>query len=334
MTTLHPPHAAPSPRISVLMAARNAGPFIGEAVASILNQTEGDFELLVLDDGSNDDTGKKAGDFDDPRLCVYRNSRPAGVAAARNRLLEMARGEFIAVMDADDVSSPDRLALQTAFMREHPDIWACGGHMAILHPEGRETPFRMPTDHERITALLLFASPIPHPFAMFRGDIWRKHGIRYDATMTSAVDYELWQRIAVTWPEARFANLDAALGRYRRHAGSLSDPQSAEHHAMESRARLQTFHALGLSPAQTELEAHAHMYDTALPVPDEVTMLRIFDWAVQLRDANNERRLFAKDHFIFLLLQRLLQLTENNPQHTALSVKLLTPWKMLAGESQ
>ena len=142
-----------TPRVSVVMPAYNAASFITEAVGSTLAQTFTDFELIVVDDGSTDDTATIARAFADDRLRVIGNSANLGMFTSLNIALGSARGEFIARMDADDIMAPTRLAEQVALMDDRPDIVVCGSDMRLFGESDEATD--LPADDAEIKAHFL-----------------------------------------------------------------------------------------------------------------------------------------------------------------------------------
>jgi glycosyltransferase involved in cell wall biosynthesis len=311
-----------TPLISVIMPARNAEAFVADAVNSILEQTEGEFECIILDDASDDDTWDVLCSLRDSRIILHRSEKHLGNTVSRNKLLDLTRADFIACMDADDISLPDRFARQIAFMRAHPDVWVCSGAHTVW--DETESIRQIPLEHDEIKATLLFFSPLAHPFVMFRGDRLREHGIRYDETLTCAQDYELWIRLALRY-EARFANLPQVLGRYRVHGGATSVARLEEQREMAKKGRMQIFEALGCADSQKDVEAHKYLYHLS-PVKSREQMLLLFDWAMRLRSANEERGIFCRGTFNATLLGRLLVQTERHPQFADLSRKLLMAW--------
>lgn len=211
-----------SPRVSVIIAAYNAGPYIGEALASTLAQTFADFEIILVDDGSTDDTLARAGGFDDPRLRVHRNPANLGIAGASNTALALAGGEYVAIMDADDVMMPERLARQVAFLDANPGIAVCGSELEMFGGEvGRTNP---PAGDSDIKANFVDAAGnIANPSAMFRRDFVMTHGLRWNTTYATAADFAFW--IDCMRAGAVFANLKEPLVRYRRHAASITQRQ-------------------------------------------------------------------------------------------------------------
>ncbi len=321
-------HARPGksarPLISIIMSACNAEGFVQTAMQSMLGQTEGDFEFLIADDASDDRTADQIAAIQDPRIALHKNPERLGLTATLNNLLPLARGEFIARMDADDISLPGRLAAQAALLREHKDIWVCGGAFSVRSAEHCYLDTPPQTDGE-IKAALLFFNPLPHPFVMFRGATLRRHNLRYDPKMTCAQDYELWMRLALHHPEARFANLKDVLGQYHRHSAQVSSRRTQEQQALSKRVQMQAFRLLGFSPLCREIAFHEHFF-FASPIKTRAEIAGAFDWALRLRHANDEKGIFDRTHFNGFLRQRLLGLAASNPALRQDGTRLLAAW--------
>jgi glycosyltransferase involved in cell wall biosynthesis len=217
VTNLSPDPSAPGraaasapPRVSVIMPAFNEASYVRRSIDSILAQTFRDFELIVVDDGSTDGTWGIVQGYDDPRIVGVRGER-GGVCRAVNRGLEMARGEYLARMDADDESLPERLERQVRFLDAHPSISILGTayyKWDALHGE-RYARFHPETD-EAIRRSLGLYIPICQGTVMFRREVYETIG-GYDPTIPDAEDMDLWLRAA---PHFRFANLPEPLYVY------------------------------------------------------------------------------------------------------------------------
>ena len=208
-----------TPAVSVIMPVFNTAAYLAEAIQSVLDQTFTDFELIVIDDGSTDETGTVAREFNDPRLRLYRNPTNLGAAATANIALELARGDLIARMDGDDIALPERLALQAAFLAGHPDITVCGGAIELF--EGASGVGGCPfTDDEIKAAFIVAAGNIMNPTTTFRRDFVMRHRIRYNPAHSVGEDLLFWVECARHG--ARFANLGQVLVRYRWHGGNAS----------------------------------------------------------------------------------------------------------------
>ncbi len=213
--------------VSVLMPVFNSEKYLSDAVESILAQTFTDLEFLILDDGSTDESLRMLERFAARDRRVRVTSREnKGIFVSRNELLEASQGEFIAVMDADDVALPERLSLQVDFLRAHPEVVCVGGAMEMIDGAGRYlTRLLLPTSDRAIQEdALKGAGSIAHPCAMIRkAALVQING--YDARMTVAGDLDLWLRLGEI---GQLANLDEALIRYRLHEGSISEQKGKE----------------------------------------------------------------------------------------------------------
>lgn len=189
------------------MAVRDGAPWVGEAVASVLGQTAGDLELIVIDDGSRDATPMLLDALRDPRLRVERRA-PAGLTAALNRALALARAPLVARLDADDLALPARLARQRAFMDAHGEVGLLGGGAREVDGTGREIAVRLPpTDDAALRAALIRRNPFIHSAVMARRALVEQAG-GYDESVPVAQDYDLWMRLA---PLTRLASLPEVL---------------------------------------------------------------------------------------------------------------------------
>lgn len=219
-------------KASVLLPVYNAAPFIVQAVNSILEQSFRDFELLLFDDGSTDETLQILESFKDPRIRIYSSSENLGYLHHLNRGIEMAQGEYILRMDADDVAHPRRFEKQVAFMDAHPAIGLCGTWAGYLGEQGPGP--RPPLTHEQIVIHLLCFTTIAHPTAIIRTAILREHGLRYDPAFYTAEDHELWGRMSAC---TRLANIPEVLLQLRRHPQSTSVRRREEQKRVKRRIR-------------------------------------------------------------------------------------------------
>ena len=203
------------PLVSVVMPARNAGRFVDSAIRSVLTQTFPDFELLVIDDGSDDDTRAICARFasSDARMVVATNPG-RGLVEALNHGLHRARGRYIARMDADDICLPERFARQVDLLGSNGDMSVVGSWADIIDERGATigamTP---PTDPKDVRIELMRRSCIVHPSAMIRSETIRRVG-GYRRAFVGCEDYDLWLRISEV---ADLANLGDVLLLYRMH---------------------------------------------------------------------------------------------------------------------
>jgi glycosyltransferase involved in cell wall biosynthesis len=237
--------------ISVVMPARNNAPYVREAIDSILGQTEGDLELLVIDDASSDDTAAVVSSVGDPRVRLLRNEIRLGIAGSVNRGIAAARGEYIARMDADDVAMPTRLATQRAFLEAHPRVALCGTWVRMFDGAWHRDR-RLETHPERMRCALLLFNVLSHPTAMWRRGAFAQHGLTYDESFTNSEDYDLWCRASHV---VGIANVPAVLLRYRVHGAQAGHDRPARLREGE-RVRLAQLARLGASLTPEQLAVH------------------------------------------------------------------------------
>jgi glycosyltransferase involved in cell wall biosynthesis len=211
------PNNTRPPLVSILMPFLNGGDGFRAALRSILNQTYDNWELLLCDDGSTDGSLALARSIRDERITVWSDGQRQGLAGRLNECLGRARGEFIARMDADDVSYPQRFRDQVAFLLAHPEIDLVGCSMLIFGEDGRPLgKRRLPVEHEQIVARPSLGFGVAHPTWMARAPWFQQH--RYDPAALRYEDVELLYR---SYTSSRFANLPDLLYGYREMRGGF-----------------------------------------------------------------------------------------------------------------
>ena len=205
------------PVFSIAMPFFNSAATMELAIRSLLHQTSGDFELLLCDDGSTDQSLSIARSFADPRIICWSDGNRHRLAGRLNECIDRARGLYFARMDADDVSYPDRFACQLNFLGIHPEVDLCGGAAMVFGVRGRPLwAFSPPLDHAAINRSPYRGFPLWHPVWMGRTAWFQRW--RYQETAWLAQDQELLLR---SYRESTFANLPQILLGYRRENHSL-----------------------------------------------------------------------------------------------------------------
>ncbi len=211
------------PKVTVLMSVYNGERYLREAVESILRQSFEDFEFLIIDDASTDRSVELLQEYRDPRIRLLRNQKNVGQAASLNTGIDHARGKYLARMDADDVSLPERLARQVSFLDERPAIGVCGTWARVIDEKGKPADsIRTPTGSA--AGKLCWRPPVfVHSSVMARRDLLQLN--RYDPEYRQAQDYELWLRL---WSKTGFDNLGLVLLLYRAHGSSVTAATRAD----------------------------------------------------------------------------------------------------------
>jgi Glycosyl transferase family 2 len=207
-------------KVSVILPVFNCKTYVGEAIESILNQKFQDFEFLIIDDGSTDGTPGVLAKYTDPRIRHYRHEN-RGLAATLNIGISLAQGKYIARQDQDDISLPERLEKQVAFMASHPRVALLGTWAQIMEGDRLvERYHRHPCNEAVLKYQLLFNNYFVHSSVMMRREVVEAiGGYCTDSERQPPEDYELWSRVARV---AGVANLPEVLLNYREIPGSMS----------------------------------------------------------------------------------------------------------------
>jgi len=223
---LDPMPATPkvNPKVTVFIPVHNREDYIRVAVNSILAQTFEDFELVVVDDGSTDRTAEVLAEYADPRLRVIKNGENLGIPASRNRGLEAATGEYIALLDSDDHAYPDRLARQVKYLDANPQITQVGSWCSFMDSNGNmlDKVRRQPLNPEDIHAHLLFHCPVINRTVMARTAALQEVG--YDTAFPRCQDYDMHSRLVIAGHS--LANMPGILVCGREHPGRFTGQTS------------------------------------------------------------------------------------------------------------
>ena len=222
------------PEVSVIMPVWNGERYVRAAVDSVLAQTFQDFELLVVDDGSTDGTADILRSVPDPRLRVFRRPH-SGIIPTRNYAVSQTRAEWVATLDADDVSLPQRLTRQMELLRQHPQSVVCHSEVTLVGDCGAVTSFgHLPVSRALLALKLCFTCPIVASTVIFRKSAFAAVG-GYLLTEPHAEDYGLWGRLLEVGP---FVSVREPLVQYRRHEQSDSKVNSGPQQASGERVAL------------------------------------------------------------------------------------------------
>lgn len=208
-----------NPIISVILPVFNADKYLETAIDSILNQTFADFEFIIIDDGSTDKSAEIILLYanKDSRIKAIKNLENRGLIYTLNKGLAVVKGKYIARMDADDRSYPDRFKIQFEFLESNPDISLVGSNYNIIgHQKGQSA---LPTNPEEIDLLLYFRNVIAHPTVMMRAETLKENNLQYDHQALHLEDWALWLDLK---KHCKMANLEACLLDYRIEGQNIS----------------------------------------------------------------------------------------------------------------
>ncbi|OGU12915.1 MAG: hypothetical protein A2075_15675 [Geobacteraceae bacterium GWC2_58_44] len=271
------------------MSVFNGAKYLPVAIESILGQSFADFEFLIIDDGSTDDSVSLIEGYRDPRIRLVRNERNLGLAASLNLGLEIARGEYVARMDDDDISRPERLACQVGFMDAHPAVGVCGSWVRVF-PGFDDYIWKFAASSEDIRCRLFYKVGVAHPAVMLRKKPFAEHSLFYDPAYRAAQDYELWGRAI---RQMEFANVQRVLLDYRIGQGEAAARNAARQMESVAPLRLQRLHELGVEPTPEQQQLHETIMNDLLPA-DEGALAQAEVWLLQLEAANRKSRVYPE----------------------------------------
>jgi glycosyltransferase involved in cell wall biosynthesis len=295
------------PRITVLMPVYNAAKYLKESMQSILDQSFVDFEFLIFNDGSTDGSGAVARQFLDPRIQLFDSAENHGYVYHLNQGIHIARGEYIARMDADDISDPERFAKQIQFLDAHPEVGICGTCFDLID-NGRL--IMLPQDDAAIRISSFEGSPFGHPTVMMRTSLLRDNNLFYNDSLVPAEDYHLWLVLA---QHTQLANLPEILLHYRVHEGQISNRKAQIQRDYAQMARNSLIETLINRPLLDEEKILSrHLFEQTESIFDIDLISRIHTWIDYLIVANQATGLYDRSGFSIMLHQRLYKINKRH----------------------
>ncbi|MCO5947664.1 glycosyltransferase family 2 protein [Mucilaginibacter flavidus] len=278
------------PLVSVIMPVYNCEQFIGNAVESILKQTLNDFELIIIDDFSNDQTVVIVESYNDCRIRIFKKSENTGYIASLNRGLEMAQGKYIARMDGDDISDLKRFEKQVYYLDNNPDIAGCGTWYRIL---GTDRIIKNPVAPDDVKIALLDYCALGHPTVMIREQFLKKGKFAYDPSFYPAEDYELWTRIVAS---GKLSNIPEVLLSYRMHPNQVSATAQQIQVAKSYQCKMKMLRYL-VDPASAEDLKNIRLLVTTQVIGDADRLGEMVGWLSKLETINARSEFYEDSKF-------------------------------------
>jgi len=289
---------------SVVMSVYNAEEYLAEAIESILNQTYRSFEFIIINDGSTDkslEVIKKYEQGDDRIILVSRENR--GLPYSLNEGILLAKGKYIARMDADDISLSTRLEEQVSFMENNPKIGICG--TAILNFDTGSRWILSSTD-KMLKSELLFSTVFAHPTVMMRRTLLLENKLLYNETFLQSQDFELWTRLA---DYTKFANLKIPLLRYRILDQSItrqSDQKVEERYRRIKSIFEKTLKRLGIKNTEEENRMHFNLSVNSRIEENNIEFYALRKYFQKIIEANKEKNIFDHTELLKVLGKKWL----------------------------
>ena len=238
-----------TPLVSIIMSVYNEERYLQQSMESLVGQTLTDFEIIVIDDCSNDRTTEIIESFHDERIRLIRNELNQGLTRNLNRALDYCRGKYIARMDGDDISLPERLEKQVRYMENHPDRMLAGCQTRMFGEQNRI--WRLTDNPEKLRIMMLLRPVLAHPSFIMRGELIREYNFRYDETFRSAQDYDFAQRVSERF---KIGIVPEVLLCYRTHKKQVSTRSSTEQYSNADRVRDRQLRELGITELDEDIE--------------------------------------------------------------------------------
>lgn len=290
------------PRVSVVIPAYQAEAFLKTSIESVLQQQFESFEVLVINDGSTDGTKAIAESYADPRIRLINNTKNLGLAGVRNVGIREARGEYVAWLDADDISRPGRLQKQIHFLDANPGCVLVGSWVRPLRNGVLGKPWKYPTINAVLRCRLLFDDPFATSAVTVRKQVLESNGLSFSENFPPAEDYDLWERLSHL---GTIANVPEVLGYYHIHAQQTSTSQEGVVKQQSSVWRIheRQLKNLGLLPTAEQKTLHqklgAWKYEGTLPFVRDSKA-----WLIQIWTANEKSGFYEKAALSWVLSER------------------------------
>lgn len=305
-----------NPTISILMPVYKTASYLREAIDSILSQRFSDFELIVLNDCSPDESEEILDQYDDSRIVRYRGTRNQGLANVLNVGMEMARGRYIARMDSDDVSLPTRLDIQVNYLEAHPEIDLCSCGMKLFG--AKDGSWIRESDPEMVKVTALFFSPILHASSVWRRDAFERYDLRFRQEMVPAEDYDLWCRALVKG--LKMVNIPECLYLYRIRPDQATE-NTGRTSSKEIDVRKYFLRAIYPMAGEDDIESFSKL--TSITDPGQFKAV-----SSRLKEINDQSVFFEKEKLSTQLEKRRQALASQSlQQHFSWKVFKTLNWK-------
>jgi len=305
------------PLVTVLLPVYNGAQYITETLDSLLSQSFKDFEILLIDDCSTDNTEEIVKSIKDPRIKYLKNEKNLRLVATLNRGLDLINTKYIIRMDADDLSTDGRFQAQVDYMEANPEIGISSGDLELFGNESGSAV--APLGHDNIVGSLVFFAGINHAVAIYRNDFFKQNGVQYSEEHIYMEDYELWYRLR---NKVVFGNIPKLLYRYRRD-GTNSTIQNDDSKPKRFKVFYKNlFDDMGIDATDDDLQLH---YDLSIGTVDVTRIELCHEWIKRLKRRNSEINFFPEAGLHWILNQRWTNLFFNSVTKTP-----GTFWKFIA----
>jgi glycosyltransferase involved in cell wall biosynthesis len=281
-----------SPMISVVMSVYNSEMFLREAIDSVLEQTFKDFEFIIINDGSIDCSLEIIKSYNDKRIVLIENEGNKGLIHSLNKGLEIAKGQYVARMDADDICLPERFRKQVEFLELNPNVGVLGCDYISIN-EKRERNILAIDSCPKIKTFLLFTATMCHPTLMLRKQVLIDNKLSYSEAAKHVEDYDLWCRLALS---TDFFNLNEILFKYRDHANQVSHQNRALQIQNSNVIQENYLKNLGFLYSGSDLKTH-FLISSNVRIRNRQSLREIEKWLLNLIEQNANKIIISRKEF-------------------------------------
>jgi glycosyltransferase involved in cell wall biosynthesis len=293
--------------VSVVMSVFNAQKYLEEAIESVLDQSFVDFEFIVINDGSTDDSLKLIQDFKKTNARIFLISREnKGLIASLNEGIKAAKGKYIIRMDADDISQPGRIEALVRFMESNPDVDICGSFVESFGDGINTSIWKFPEEHEAMRVRTIFTVPLCHGSAIFKANLFQEKGVQFDNAFPHAEDYELFARLSNV---AQFGMLPKPLYKVRYVESSVSrvaDKDEESRKKVLSKIFTRITKELELDLAPSECHLHYMLTTSERLKSKKLKLVEVRKYLTKLKNANDKVGFFDKYYFKRFLARKYI----------------------------
>jgi len=291
-------------KVSVLMPVFNGAKYLRESIESILSQDFSDYEFIIINDGSTDESVEIIKSYNDARIKLISNEKNLGLISTLNKGIQLCKGEYIVRMDCDDISFKDRIKFQVAFMDKYKNIGASGSFYKLLR-NNKSLDFNFPVHYNETKAFLFFNSPIAHPASIIRRSVLIDNNIFYKSDFKHAEDFRLWLDIS---KHSDLANIKKILLLYRVHENQITGNLNLSFDKNKSLniIRTEQLEKLSIYPSVEQMILHTTICEgTKFKTFSQLVLAD--EWLLQLTLKNKEKLIFNHLYFQKIILERWLR---------------------------
>lgn len=276
------------------MPCFNGEQYISLSINSLLSQSFTDFELIIIDDGSTDNSFKEIQYFTDSRIKYYHLGENKGTSFARNKGIELSVGKYISMLDVDDIAKPDCLLTQFRYLEENPQIGGIGGLSEIIDENGKVTGLlQQPLKHIHLKLLLIKDNTVTLSTIMIRSRLLKRHNLLFNENYKYAGDYEFIVRAMKLF---RIVNLNTRLIQYRKYSSEITSVKRQEQIEFTNRIRKQQLEIFTVDYTQKEYTLHIKLMTNSLMSKSDIEDSVV--WLNKLLEINYIKKIYPQKHLL------------------------------------